>query len=126
MFLNEKKFERVKKETEEYKYPPIVHIQNRLNPSILEDEVEEEEDEKYKLEHVSKISGFSIKSGVSLSGNLTARKLQSSPSRGIDICRVSPMLSNVINTGNFISKKNSIFLKFKNDQLFQKPTTGRA
>jgi hypothetical protein len=46
MFLNEKKFERVKKETEEYKYPPIVHIQNRLNPSILEDEVEEEEDEK--------------------------------------------------------------------------------
>jgi hypothetical protein len=64
MFLNEKKFERVKKETEEYKYPPIVHIQNRLNPSILEDEVEEKEDEKYKIEHISKISGFSINSGV--------------------------------------------------------------
>jgi hypothetical protein len=36
------------------------------------------------------------------------------------------MLSNVINSNTFISKKNSIFLKFKNDQLFQKPTTGRA
>ena len=25
-FINEKKFERVKKETEEYKYPPILHV----------------------------------------------------------------------------------------------------
>jgi hypothetical protein len=26
------------RETEEYRYPPIVHIWNRLNPDILEEE----------------------------------------------------------------------------------------
>jgi hypothetical protein len=35
-FINEKKFERVKKETEEYKYPPILHVQNKLHSNILE------------------------------------------------------------------------------------------
>ena len=47
----------MKRETEEYKYPPIVHIQNRLNPSILEDGIEEVEDDKYRFELGSKISG---------------------------------------------------------------------
>lgn len=36
-FLNEKKFEIAKKDTEKYRYPPIVHIQNKLNPNILDD-----------------------------------------------------------------------------------------
>ncbi len=76
MFLNEKKFERIKKETEEYKYPPIVHIQNRLNPSVLENEIEELEDDKNKLDQISKISGGSVNTRYSLLGSsLTTRKL---------------------------------------------------
>jgi hypothetical protein len=65
----------VKKETEEYKYPPIVHIQNRLNPSILVDDIEEREDENNKIDKGSKISGLSINTKMSFNGSISARKL---------------------------------------------------
>lgn len=45
-FLNERAFKQVKKETEEYRYPPIVHIQNRLNPNILEPIKDDEDEQK--------------------------------------------------------------------------------
>lgn len=75
LFLNEKKFERAKKETEEYKYPPIVHIENRLNPSILENNLEEKEDERYGgTESCSKASRLSINSRNTFERSETSKK----------------------------------------------------
>jgi hypothetical protein len=34
-FLNQKMFKRVIKETESYRFPPIVHIHNKLNSDVL-------------------------------------------------------------------------------------------
>lgn len=81
----------MKKDTESYRFPPIVHIQNRLNPDILrEDCLSDAEDD---------------------GGNLTSRK---SPKlhKPLDICRVSPMLSEVIQSDSFIPKRSKIFIKY--------------
>jgi hypothetical protein len=100
----------VKKETEEYKYPPIVHIENKLNHNILEDVDDELDDGKNQIKKM---------------GNQTMRaKVQTS--KAIDICRVSPMLTDVVHNNTYIPKKSSIYLKFKHDHLFQNPSLGRS
>jgi hypothetical protein len=85
-FLNEKRFKKVKIETEEYKYPPILHIENRLNPNVLDDEAD-------KQPEIIDVGSHSLTSRQPI------RNIN--PTQPVDICRVSPMLRSVISNDTF-------------------------